>query len=201
MKIYVESNFVLELAFRQEQHASCDKILSLCEENSIDLILPAYSLVEPIETLRRRQNKRRKIQRDLEKELTQITRSSSFAEQSDDLDRFTALLTQSAQEDMRNFELVRTHLLDLADVIDLDTQVLKDASRYERDYRFPKQDAIVLSSVLLHLSRREVRQSYFLNKNSKDFDDKNVLEQLSNFNCELIAQFDDGYQLILDSLD
>ena len=36
MKVYVETNFVLELAFLQEQHSSCDKILSLCEENRIE---------------------------------------------------------------------------------------------------------------------------------------------------------------------
>ncbi len=163
MKVYVESNFVLELTFLQEQHSSCDKILSLCEEKCIELILPAYSLVEPIETLRRRQKNRRRIQQDLKGELTQITRSSSFAEQSGDLTRFTGLLTQSAKEDMKNFEFVRTRLLDSADVIALDTQILKEASSYERDYGLSKQDAIVYSSVLLHLGQSGSQQSYFLN--------------------------------------
>ena len=79
MKVYVETNFVLELAVLQEQHSSCDKILSLCEENRIELILPAYSLAEPFEKLHRRQEKRRILQQELKTELMQITRSSSFA--------------------------------------------------------------------------------------------------------------------------
>lgn len=201
MRVYVETNFVLEIAFLQEQHSSCNNILNLCEQNCIELILPAYSLVEPIETLQRRQTKRRKIQQDLKSELKQITRSISFSDQSDDLHRFTGLLTQSADEDTKYFELVRTRLLNSAEVISLNTQVLKNASSHERDYGFSEQDAIVYSSVLLHLRQNEIHPSFFLNRNSKDFDDKSVLEQLSSFNCKLVTQFDEGYQLILDSLD
>ena len=201
MKVYVETNFVLELAFLQEQYSSCDKILSLCEENRIELILPAYSLAEPFETLHRRQKKRRILQQELNTELMQITRSSSFAGQSENFDRLTALLTQSAEEDVKNFEHVRTRLLNSADIISLDAQVLKDASKYEKDYRLSKQDALVFSSVLTHLVRRKFQPSYFLNRNSKDFDDKNVLEQLGSFKCKLITQFDDGCQLIFDSLN
>ncbi len=201
MKVYVETNFVLEIAFLQEQHSSCDKVINLCEQKRIELILPAYSLVEPIETLQRRQMKRRTIKKGLEEELKQITRSSSFSDQSDDLHRFTGLLTQSAEEDTKNFELVRTRLLNSAEVISLDTQVLKNASSYEKDYGFSEQDAIVYSSVLIHLRRSEIQPSFFLNRNSKDFDDKSVLEHLSSLNCKLITQFNEGHQLILDFLD
>ena len=44
MNVYVESNFVLELALRQEQFTSCETILSLCEEGQARLVVPAYSL-------------------------------------------------------------------------------------------------------------------------------------------------------------
>jgi hypothetical protein len=52
VNVYVESNFVLELALLQEQHASCEDILRLCEAGKAQLIIPAYSLAEPHETLR-----------------------------------------------------------------------------------------------------------------------------------------------------
>jgi len=42
MKIYVESNFVLELAFLQEQSQNCEKILTLCESGQAGLLLPAF---------------------------------------------------------------------------------------------------------------------------------------------------------------
>ena len=57
MNVYVESNFVLELALLQEQSSSCEEILSLSEDGRIRLVLPAYSLIEPYETLIRKQKK------------------------------------------------------------------------------------------------------------------------------------------------
>lgn len=51
MDVYVETNFVLELALLQEQQESCQKLLDLAEAGRINLILPAFSLTEPYETL------------------------------------------------------------------------------------------------------------------------------------------------------
>jgi hypothetical protein len=53
VNVYVESNFVLELALLQEQHAACEAIVQLCEAGDLRLVLPAYSFMEPFETLRR----------------------------------------------------------------------------------------------------------------------------------------------------
>jgi hypothetical protein len=53
MDVYVESNFVLEVALLQEQHESCEKIIELSEAAKAHLIVPAYSLVEPYETIAR----------------------------------------------------------------------------------------------------------------------------------------------------
>ena len=51
MNVYVESNFVLELALAQEQFESCEGILSLCEAGNVRLVVPAYSL-DPTRPLR-----------------------------------------------------------------------------------------------------------------------------------------------------
>lgn len=63
MIIYVESNFVLELAFLQEQFESCEKILSICEKELGTLIVPAFSLAEPLEKLHRQKNFRQEIKK------------------------------------------------------------------------------------------------------------------------------------------
>ena len=69
MNIYVETNFVLELVFQQEQFVSCEQILQLSESDSIQLIIPAYSLAEPHEKLIRQARSRRDLQQGLEAEL------------------------------------------------------------------------------------------------------------------------------------
>ena len=74
MNVYVETNFILELAFEQEQQIECELILNLCEMGKINLIIPAYSLAEPHEKLIRQANYRKELQRSLDKELVQLRR-------------------------------------------------------------------------------------------------------------------------------
>ncbi len=173
----------------------------MCEENDVNLILPAYSLVEPYETLHRRKTDRIKIKEVLDKELKQIARSEFFKSESGDLSRLSKLLTHSVNEDVTNFEHVQFRLLNSADLIPLDTKVVENASRYQENYKFSKQDAIVFSSVLVHLESAHYQRSLFLNRNSRDFGDVDVLAHLRNLNCDLVTQFDEGYQLILNSLN
>lgn len=68
MNVYVESNFVLELGLLQHECRSCEEILRLCEEGLIRLTLPSYSLIEPYETIARKQKQRLRIKRDLDTE-------------------------------------------------------------------------------------------------------------------------------------
>jgi hypothetical protein len=51
MNIYVETNFVLELAFVQEQHESCEQIIGLCEAGNATAVLPAFCISESYETI------------------------------------------------------------------------------------------------------------------------------------------------------
>lgn len=65
MITYVESNFVLELAFRQEGHLGCESLLQLAESGAVRLVLPAFCVGEPYERLVRRNRQRRDVHRKL----------------------------------------------------------------------------------------------------------------------------------------
>ncbi len=67
VNVYVESKFVLELVFVQEQAASCAEIVRLAEARELTLVIPAYSLLEPYETLVRRHRDRDMLAKGLEK--------------------------------------------------------------------------------------------------------------------------------------
>lgn len=98
MNVYVESNFVLELALAQEQSESCGEILSLSEARRIRLVVPAYSLAEPYETLARHQKNRKKLKEEFDFELDQIARSTTFQERLLGFRDLTALLINVADE-------------------------------------------------------------------------------------------------------
>ena len=199
MNIYLESNFVLELALLQEQSASCEQILSLGEAGRVRLAVPAYSLAEPYETLVRRQRKRKKMKEALDGELKQLSRSAAYEDQLGRFRDLTDLLINSADEEDRRLEEVRSRLIETADLIPLEASVLAAAARYQRKHDFSPQDALVYSAVLAHLEQDYARPSCFLNKD-KDFDDQDVREELGGYNCKLFPRFDSGRQYILDRL-
>ena len=202
MNVYVESNFVLELALLQEQSASCEQLLDLCGSGRAALVIPAYSLAEPYETLIRRRNQRRQIKHDLDDELKQIARTATYADRVDRFEELTALLISSADEGVRRLEEVLTKVIEVAEVISLDATVLTASIRYQQTHDFSPQDAIVYATVISDLERRSPdEQSCFLNRNSKDFDDQVVVDGLQAYRCKLLPRFDSGLSFILSNLD
>jgi len=200
VNVYVESNFVLELALLQEQSASGEAILRLSEERRVHLVVPAYALVEPYGTLARRHKQREEMKKDFDVELGQLARTATYTDRLSGLRDLTALLIQSADEAERRFEEVRLRLLNTAEVIPLDAAVLAASAAPRREHGLSPQDALVYAAVLSHLQRMRPAQSCFLNRDSKDFNDPHIVEQLGRYNCKLFPRFDSGYQFILNAL-
>lgn len=202
MNVYVESNFVLELALLQEQSDSCEQLLDLCGSGRTALAIPAYSLAEPYETLIRRRNQRRQIKRDLDDELKQIARTATYADRVDRFEELTAMLISSADEGVRRLEEVLTKVIEVAEVISLDAAVLRASIRYQQTHDFSPQDAIVYATVISDLVRRSPdERKCFLNRNLKDFDDQVVVDELQAHRCKLLPRFDSGLKFILSNLD
>ena len=192
----MESNFVIEVALLQEQHESCQKILELCELDKVNLIVPAYSLVEPYETLIRRAKNRTKVSNDLATEVKQRSRSQPYHEEIDALQQFTGFLIRSQQEEKERLRNTLNRLLNLAEVIPLTSEILSTAIRYQLEQALSPQDAIVYASVLEHLNVSSSVSKCFLNRNSKDFDDPDIVDTLSNYGCRMLFRFDHGYEYI-----
>ena len=200
MNVYIESNFVLELALLQEQSRSCEEILGLAEDGRIQLVVPAYSLIEPYETLIRTEMNRRRIWSELNNQIGQIARNKQLKTQLHDFENTTALLLRAVVEDKKRLESVRSRLLQSACVIPMDTSVLKRATEHEQELKLSPQDAHIYSAVLGHLEQTEDGSSYFLNRNRKDFDEPNIVEQLKSYGCKLLPSFDNGLLYVKNQL-
>ncbi len=66
MIVFVESNFILEITYLQEQHVSCEGILSLAESDRISLKVPAFSVIEASLSLPQRNDRRQRFRGDFE---------------------------------------------------------------------------------------------------------------------------------------
>jgi predicted nucleic acid-binding protein len=200
MNVYVETNFVLELVFQQEQAASCEQILHLCESAHATLVIPAYSLAEPHETLVRQARRRKELQQILDAELLQLARSASYADRIHSMQDIANLLVQSNEEEKQRFDQHRSRLLKVTDIIALDADILAEAAAAEIPYDLTPQDALIYASVLTHLRQHQPDRACFLNKNSKDFDNPDIVSVLESYNCKLIPRFDDGVEFIRASM-
>ena len=200
MNIYVETNFVLELTFEQEQWVSCEKILQLCEADQAKLIIPAYSLAEPHERLYRQAKSRKELQRSLNNELQQLSRTASYKSRIESIKDLESLLVQGNEEEQNRFIQYRNRFFNSGEIVALTTEILIKAATYENDYDLPPQDALVYASVIAHLQNSQPLQSCFLNRNSKDFNIPDIKEELNILNCKPIFQFDQGYSFLRSQL-
>ena len=200
MIVYVETNFVLEVAFAQEQSGSCQDILSLAESGAVDLAIPAFSIAEAYETQNRRRRLRNELCDDIERELDLLFHSEQYSEIASSGGEVSARLRQSAEEDKERLDDVLVKVLDCAITIPVGVEVLKSAIEFQDFLELKPADSIIHASVLNHMSSALMETKCFLNKNSRDFNTPNIREQLRTYNCRLISSFSDGLRFIQSSL-
>lgn len=97
MNVYVESNFVLEHALQQEESQSCAEIIRLASRGQIRLLVPAFSLAEPHQTISAKAKVRSRLGEDLRRHLGELARSKPHREIPATFDALSGALIASAQ--------------------------------------------------------------------------------------------------------
>ncbi|NOK17789.1 PIN domain-containing protein [Corallococcus carmarthensis] len=197
MRVFVETNFILELAFRQEQALACEQLLQLAEAKALQLCIPAFCFIEPAEKLRREIPDAEALQGRLLKELEKRRRSEGFSEpQQHAWKEVMASLVKDTLDAEHRLESIRARVLQCAEVFPVDAEVIARAASLEADdIRLQFPDAVVLASVMARLegdAGLARPPSLFLNRNSNDFDVSSVKLALRQLHCKLITRFDDG---------
>jgi len=198
MRVYAESNFVLELVLEQEQHQACEELVSLAAINSLELVLPAFALLEPYQTIVRRRIEGKGLHDVLVKSAQQLERTAWIAGDVPRLRDAANLLLSAEQEAANRFLAVRTKLLAVARVIAIDGATLRDASTLATQFDLALPDAIMLASVLTDAAQQA--PSIFVNRNTKDFDDPDLKARLKQVGCDLVWKFEDGLARVKSAL-
>ncbi len=200
MIVYVETNFLLELALEQEQHASCEALLQLAERKAITLAIPAFSVVEAWATLRRTIREREKLQGLLNSHVHEFKRTQSLSRmEKEAIAKVVDALILNTQTAESRFEQFETRLSRIARFLSLDASVAVGLSVYVNDYSLEPPDAAILASVVMDAQFGK-GPSCFLNRNTKDFGQPPIKEMLGKNDCRLITRFDDGLSYVQSSL-
>lgn len=194
MILYVETNFILELAFAQEEHKSCESILELARQGKLELAVPAFCIGEAYGRQIQRQRDKEALQRRLATELGELSRSSAYAGRLEEVREVTALLVESGEEERRYLETVLGKIYDTATLIPLDETVAREAGIQQSRLGLGPHDALVYASVLEYLrgsgaeNVAEMR-SCFVTRD-RDFADEDVRKDLEELRCKLLFRFD-----------
>lgn len=192
--IYVETNFVMELALFQEEHAQCRGLLDLAAgTTSAQLALPAFSIGEAYEAFERKRRNRRRLHRELLEEMGQLGRSQDYAERAAELREATAFLVRSGEEQKRRLDATLEEVLEAARILPLEAETFQTAVGYQRTLGLGPQDALVFASALVDLQQRRADEpSCLLTKNTDDFADDDVVAELDRFGCKPLFTYQTG---------
>lgn len=196
MNVFVETNFVLELALEQQESPSCEKLVELARAGSIVLLLPAYCLVEPHETLTRRRLDRESLRLRVLSELAQLARSKPLAERAAASQEIVNLLVASDQYEINGIEQMKRLLLSVGEVLPLGLSVLQRAAEWQANFDLSPQDAIVYASIRARLEIDHVSSSCFVSRNPGDFDNNRLRRDLVSLNCKYFSSFATALQFI-----
>lgn len=197
MRTYVESNFVLELAYEQEEARDCRRIMEICKAGESPLVVPAFSLAEPHFAFQKRASNRKAVTEAYSREMRELRRGPLSSDVGDALTTVAAYLATTVAEEDAAVKSAIAAVAACSEVIPLDRAVIDAAARLYSTTPLKPADAMVLASVLIDLDRHQRVTSLFLNRNTKDFsDDPDVVELLRSRGCRLLGSFRAGARLL-----
>ena len=199
MILYVETNFVLELAFLQEDHEHCEEIIELAEGRAggLQLVIPAFSVGEAYHRQIRQEAERSALQGRIINALDDISRTRPYAERSMELREVTSFLEESNREDRGRLDSVLKTLLSAAGVIPTTGAVIAEAFDLQRSRGLSPPDALVYASVLSHLrsaapqGAQGAQASCFVTRD-RHFADDDIRADLEALGCKLLFKFEDA---------
>ncbi len=201
MRVYAESNLVLEHVLEQDQWKACEAVLLLAERARIELVLPAFALLEPYQTIERRSLDRQPYAKWLGDIAVKLGQTASLKA---DVHHFTEskeILTRASENARARYDATRKRLLDAARLIEIDAKVIGAATSLQT-LKLKLPDALILSCILSDVGRQPEASSLFLNANKDDFSDNpDVRSKLKAVNCRLVPSFEDGLRAIKAALE
>lgn len=201
MIVYVESNFILELALEQKEAPVVDDILNFAENGTIDLAFPGFSLGETFTSIMHTQSERQGLRNRSDtilKQLRQSVQSELHKQVVSSLPPVLILLTELAARELELLHTAVERMLRSGRTIEVETSSFLQAVVYQNKFGMRPKDSIIYAAIIEDLKRHSVsEQKCFLSSDRKAFnDDPEIKAELTTYNCRYISSFSDGFRYI-----
>jgi predicted nucleic acid-binding protein len=202
MIVFVESNFVLEIVLEQEDSQTAKTILSLAENQKINLTVPIFGLIEPSWTLNHREKERVELYRSLNEQSSQLRRSGLHHSLADVMKDIVAEMRAIENKELSSFEATLRRIIATGNLLDIDKTVFIQALNYQNQYKLSLQDAVILASVINDLRKQDLKEpKCFISRDAGAFGRAEIKLELNSYNCRYIAKFEDGLSFIQSSFN
>lgn len=196
IKVYAETNLILEVAFQQEEASQCRDLLGMAEAGHLTLLIPAFCLYEAQDTLRRRLSEWQEQLKLSAKQLREISRIESLRDEARATEqRLRALIADAVQASEQGLDEVIPRLIAHHQILPTPADVMHMAMRDPEGSRLGLPDRVVLYSVLQSLDQAP-DDTLFVTKNKNDFKTQAVEGLLRQRRCTLITSFDGCLQRV-----
>lgn len=204
MIVYIESNFVLEMALEQEQVSSALALFELAESEKIKLAFSSFVLSECYECIMRERRVRNELHTSLVKALNYLQRSKPHERIKLDLEPVVNVLTDAHTRQIDLLHATFDRLLGVDINIEVDQNCFREALRYQGNLSLSPQDSIIYAAIIADLRIRSLEErKYFLSRDRRAFgndDDRDIKKELKTYNCLYIGSFELGLDAIQHEL-
>lgn len=192
--VYVETNFVLEVAFLQGEHQQCRSLMELTDGRAdTELLVPAFCVAEAYEAFERKRRQRLKLADELRAEVGELARSKPYAARRKDFVELTDLFRRGGEEQRGRLDRALDDILAVARLLPLERATTLTAARYRATRDLGTQDAVVYASVIADLDAVRPPRSCFITRNARDFANPDIRDtDLAGRNCTLLTDFTAG---------
>jgi predicted nucleic acid-binding protein len=200
MIVYVESNFLLELILQQGQRAEATALVEWARAKTIQLRVPAFSLVEPDWTLRKNATQREQAIQPLTAEQVQLSRSAHRRHLTGIIEELTGRLRELRMEDVRGYEQVLSEMLATTTVLDLTSNTVSESMRLRQQFGLQVQDAVVLATILADVALADRKEALLFVTRDSDFANPDIVAELAKCRCPVVTDFASAVEHIRRSI-
>lgn len=193
MRLYVETNFLLEIALEQGEHAECSDLLDVCGDPSsgVTLAVPASSFFEAQSALR---NKRRHVLdfgRAYDTHVSgQLSRIHGIAGVRTSYADLLAQLTATLNAAESRFYAASDRIREIGEVLPTDGRTI--AAAQDGSAGLSYEDALVYAAIRSDASFGQT-PTYFV---TTDSDFANVKQALATRQCTMLRSFQTAVQVL-----
>lgn len=197
MIVYVESNFIVQLALQQEEVVDAESILKLAQSGDIELAFPTFAISEPFSTITYRGIERRRVYDLLSRESTQLHRSALHQQIVPTLKSLLATWVDLGQNEISSLQSTVQLLLDAGKPIETTSFIFNQALAYQIAYGLLPQDSIIYAAIIADLQRAPHDELKCFVTSDSDFGIHPAIKsELQAYNCRHISKFSQALQFV-----